>query len=174
MSDYPLKRLDELKEKRLNRLKNNREKSIEKRKNRLLSKSKKVLDWSRKSCEFCKIDFSPSKINERFCSINCLKNFFKVNFMNYAKVTSSFRGDDWEKKRLRCLDRDGFECVVCGESLGVDVHHIEPYRIFKDNELYNLVTLCSVHHPLEDIYFRKWHKPSSWLIKFQKGLKVSS
>lgn len=69
-------------------------------------------------------------------------------------------GVNWSKQRERCLERDDFECRVCGadrDELGRDlsVHHITPRSKFDGqpremNALENLVTLCpSCHHTYE-------------------------
>lgn len=54
----------------------------------------------------------------------------------------------WKAARAACLERDGFACVVCGETEGLQVDHI--IRISDDIslafELENLQTLCDPHH----------------------------
>jgi len=69
-------------------------------------------------------------------------------------------GSSWSEARWRALDRDGYECVVCGtdcEELGrnPDVHHFLPVRLFARSPshdrsdahyLGNLVTLCPACH----------------------------
>jgi len=74
------------------------------------------------------------------------------------------RGYTWPEQREKRLERDGYECVVCGmdnkehkEQYGQElhVHHIQKIRNFKTengidyveaNKLDNLVTLCHSHH----------------------------
>lgn len=73
-------------------------------------------------------------------------------------------GSQWHVKREECLERDNYECTICGISQskhieehgrGLHVHHIEPRKKFyKDeersmdeaNKMSNLVTLCAKHH----------------------------
>lgn len=73
-------------------------------------------------------------------------------------------GSQWHVKREKCLERDNYQCTICGMSQskhieetgrGLDVHHIEPRENFyKDeernideaNKMSNLVTLCREHH----------------------------
>lgn len=44
--------------------------------------------------------------------------------------------------------RDKHNCARCGSSNKLDVHHIIPYKISKDNSLNNLVVLCRLCHKL--------------------------
>lgn len=65
-------------------------------------------------------------------------------------------GDNWYWKRQEALDRDNGECVVCGKSDYVHVHHkiprrflfYHPFRTIEvdGNCLENLVVLCPKHH----------------------------
>lgn len=62
-------------------------------------------------------------------------------------------GENWEKQRIKVLNRDNYICQVCFE-FGNVVHHIIPRRKFKivehSNKLSNLITLCDKHHvPVE-------------------------
>ena len=64
----------------------------------------------------------------------------------------SYYGKSWPKQRPKVIDRDGGECVICGDSDDVHVHHIIPFRKFgienheQANQLDNLVCLCQSHH----------------------------
>ena len=61
-------------------------------------------------------------------------------------------GPSWDTQRQKALDRDGNQCLVCGRSDAVHVHHIRPFRTFglenheEANVLDNLVCLCPQHH----------------------------
>ena len=52
----------------------------------------------------------------------------------------------WKKTRSEVLKRDHYTCQNCGNKERLEVHHITPYRISKDNSLNNLVTLCKSCH----------------------------
>jgi HNH endonuclease len=67
---------------------------------------------------------------------------------------AGYRGPSWPTQRRAALERDRSECVVCGETADVTVHHVRPFRLFRDhesaNDLNNLVTLCRLHHSEAD------------------------
>lgn len=43
-------------------------------------------------------------------------------------------------------ERDKYICQYCGKMPALDIHHIIPFRINKDNSLLNLITLCRSCH----------------------------
>jgi len=63
-----------------------------------------------------------------------------------------YYGKSWKRQRRKARERDGDECVICGDGDQVDVHHIRPCREFgvenheRANRLDNLVCLCRKHH----------------------------
>lgn len=98
----------------------------------------------------------PSQINEKrnFCSEDCFHEYRSQN----SNSTNLYVGD-WYSKRKQALERDSFQCVVCGMGReehrdhfgrGLDVHHKTPVRDFDDpsdaHQLENLETLCRKHH----------------------------
>lgn len=85
---------------------------------------------------------------------------WKGGYGNYSRA--------WDSARKRALERDDYECQICGRSdkehqeafgKSLDIHHIRPARTFEDQEeahqLSNLVTLCrSCHAKWEGIPLR--------------------
>ena len=61
------------------------------------------------------------------------------------KVT---RGPRWKALRMQALERDGWQCVQCGERRRLEIDHIEPVRTRPDlaYSLANLQTLCGRCH----------------------------
>lgn len=68
-------------------------------------------------------------------------------------------GPNWDGKRQKVLERDGYECRSCGMPIddhveeygcGLDIHHIVPLREFDDrheaNRVDNLVAACKECH----------------------------
>lgn len=64
------------------------------------------------------------------------------------------RGSQWKSISVECISRAPF-CAKCGRSDGLQVHHIIPYRLTKDNAQDNLVPLCRAHHGQTERAFRK-------------------
>ena len=69
-------------------------------------------------------------------------------------------GSDWGEIRLDVLDRDEWQCRVCGvdaEDTKLDVHHITPARTFDEydrmNDQSNLITLCASCHGMLEGHF---------------------
>jgi len=73
-----------------------------------------------------------------------------------SKTRPCYRGDTWKKDRLEILERDQFVCRKCGKEVDLDVHHIIPYRISKDNRPENLISLCSSCHIKLDRKYMKY------------------
>ncbi|MFB6142535.1 MAG: HNH endonuclease [Halorientalis sp.] len=73
-------------------------------------------------------------------------------------------GKGWARVRRQALERDGYECAVCGKGRAdigrnPDVHHIVPVRVFEQAEEYdredahvlpNVVSLCVACHRKAD------------------------
>lgn len=61
------------------------------------------------------------------------------------RVTRSRR---WKALRMQALERDGWQCVQCGERRRLEVDHIEPVRDAPEKafDLRNLQCLCGRCH----------------------------
>lgn len=56
-------------------------------------------------------------------------------------------GVDWKRIRKQVLTRDNNQCQLCGKFEGrLEIHHITPFFISKDNSPENLITLCATCH----------------------------
>lgn len=71
-------------------------------------------------------------------------------------------GPGWKKAKRLTLRRDGHKCQICGVQKGLfylielDVHHIIPFRINRDNSLKNLITVCRFcHGKMESAFINK-------------------
>lgn len=95
-----------------------------------------------------------------YCSKECQldelhENICGENHWNWKGGWDDYFGENWFSQRSKALERDDYECQVCGigkDELGrkPSVHHIKPQRLFESkeesNNLSNLVTLCEKHH----------------------------
>lgn len=51
----------------------------------------------------------------------------------------------WKNKRQKVLERDNYTCLACGEREAEAVHH-KNYNYFKQEPLFNLVSVCNKCH----------------------------
>lgn len=136
--------------------------------------SKKV---SRK-CFGCGSDFEvyPSVLKSpgggTYCSRSCRdKNRTGKAHPQYLTGSASDkRGPNWQSQKRKALARDGRTCQACGTTESeiqtpLQVHHIEPFRKFKDfreaNVLTNLVTLCPKCHRRADAAIQRKERECS-------------
>lgn len=116
----------------------------------------------RKPVPNCDVCGKPvKKTGRRFCSPGCKVTWYRAeNVYNYLGEDSREFPHDltflafWEKRASLIRDRDKV-CRHCGKTPKVngralDVHHIIPYRISKDNSPENLVALCRSCHKRAD------------------------
>ena len=105
-------------------------------------------------CKFCGAAFSVlrSAISGRtnasgnFCSRRC----YHKHLCRTERVNG--RGSRWKAIRDEAIRRAPF-CAICGTLHRLDVHHITPYRLSRDNSQANLIPLCKRHHSVvEGIY----------------------
>ena len=75
------------------------------------------------------------------------------------KVT---RGPRWKALRLQALDRDGWQCVKCGDRRRLECDHIQPVRTHPELSfsLGNLQVLCCRCHT-KKTRIEVGHKPLS-------------
>ncbi len=103
---------------------------------------------SEKICENCKRVFT---VNSRrqfhkqtTCSRSCANSFFRAgeNHANWKPYTEAPRKPGYYRKL--CFSKYGKKCVVCDESIAIDVHHLDGNH--KNNAINNLIPLCANHH----------------------------
>lgn len=58
---------------------------------------------------------------------------------------------DWKARRQACLQRDKYNCQVCGSKENLSAHHIIPRAEGGGHEVDNLITLCGSCHDLVEI-----------------------
>jgi len=84
-----------------------------------------------KECRLCKSELDDGRRN--WCGPKCKRIAFTVK---YAL--------NWKQVRSKVLDRDNYECQICGSAEDLHVDHIIP--VSKNGPMYdeeNLQTLCS-------------------------------
>jgi len=68
---------------------------------------------------------------------------------------SRFNTLEWRGVTKKCRERDNYTCQKCNKKRSIEVHHIIPWRITKDDSLDNLVTLCKSCHLKIEIKLNK-------------------
>jgi len=95
-----------------------------------------------------------------FCNSTCQgawnsENATGKDANNWKGGYEEYYGSNWICQKRKALERDNYECRVCGkerDEIGKNpsVHHIKPIREFDEkenaNKLSNLVCLCRKHH----------------------------
>lgn len=81
-----------------------------------------------------------------FCSRPCYNNWM----CRTGRTTG--RGSRWLKARTEALRRNPF-CALCGRRRRLQVHHIIPFRLTRDNRQDNLVPVCGKHHKFVENIF---------------------
>lgn len=120
--------------------------------------------WSKieVECEWCEKTLlrSPSEIfSHIFCNAECFGEWQSVNKTGenshrWRGGGVRYYGNNWQRQRRLCLERDNRTCQDCGSTNNLHVHHIMPIRKFDipedANGLDNLITLC------QDCHLGKW------------------
>lgn len=74
------------------------------------------------------------------------RNIKKVKTLG-LKELRKFEKAKLESWRIACLERDGMQCVYCGATKYVHVHHIVPREIkVMKYDTENGICLCAKHH----------------------------
>lgn len=99
-----------------------------------------------KSCPVCTKSFVP-KWGSITCSYSCANTLFRTGESN----------GNWKESyyRTTCFLHHKKECVVCGETLIVEVHHLDEDKT--NNKPENLIPLCPTHH-------QYWHSKHKHLV----------
>lgn len=110
------------------------------------------------TCPNCEETFERwQSLDTEYCSLRCWGS-------DYGVETDNLYREGWNQKRRQALERDGFQCTVCGITaeehnkqfgFGLDVHHVVPVRLFAQwdkpledaHAVRNLETVCRTHHP---------------------------
>ena len=101
----------------------------------------------KRRCETCAHDFtvaqsvvaSTSNSSARFCSRPCYHAFLAST----PRVRG--RGSRWATIARTVRSETPF-CAMCGTTRSLQIHHITPFRLTRDNSPTNLVPLCVKHH----------------------------
>lgn len=151
---------------------------------RNLAKARSLI--GKKSCQYCEKTYTVSNImkhedscwrnpiNHKACIVcgNAIKNYKSSITCGYSCSNKHFRSGpnngNWNDDAFHttCFHFHKKECVVCGESNIVEVHHLDENH--NNNDPSNLIPLCPNHHqywhsrfkhlvePVINEYIKKW------------------
>lgn len=123
-----------------------------------------------RNCLYCgdKFTLMPSKSEKKYCSSECRYSHMVGinNPLFIVGISSEKRGPHWQSIKRNIKIRDNNTCQHCNitekdlpDGLFLHVHHVIPYRYFKDhkeaNVESNLITLCPACHRKADAEIRK-------------------
>lgn len=94
-------------------------------------------NYGKIECIFCGELFRKKTKGHVYCSRSCRGKHRTKN-----RVTHS----DWMIMKEYILERDNFECVICGKNTDLHIHHIVPIADGGTGLDYNLQTLCAECH----------------------------
>lgn len=109
-----------------------------------------------KECQHCGKPVSRKashfkKIKLTFCSRPCIAKWLSIN--QRGSASPLWKGGhfyqstaEWMDIRNHIRRRDKNKCVNCGSTKRLHVHHIVPFRIAKEHNESNLITLCQKCH----------------------------
>jgi 5-methylcytosine-specific restriction endonuclease McrA len=69
--------------------------------------------------------------------------------------------EEYDRLRMRVLERDRWKCQRCGSSVNLQVHHLQYRGRLGPDALENLISLCSDCHDDEHRNVGRMHKLTS-------------
>lgn len=112
---------------------------------------KEVRHCKQCSNEFVYSDKPNSNTAGNFCSLKCRDE-------SYLKP-DKFSRSGWNTARNKFLKAGNNFCFKCHTNENLEVHHLVPHHLTKDNSDKNLVTLCESCHKIADrITLKSWKK----------------
>lgn len=113
-----------------------------------------------KNITYCKVCLKPIKnfkTNKATCSRSCSNTYYRKGEGNGNWKSSAYRST--------CFLYHKKECVVCGESNIIEVHHYDGNK--NNNNPSNLIPLCPTHH-------QYWHSKYRQLIESIVNLYINN
>lgn len=161
--------------------------------NKCRGKHKSIMGRTKIPCAHCGqiTEFINAQIKLRggkYCSKKCLyasmsKDRTGKNNPNWTggHEPITWRGPNWNRQRRIVRQRDDYTCQKCKQrftkkSRKLHVHHIVPFRLFKDdyksaNQVGNLVCLCASCHSSVESKVRDYTKKNQVKSPYEPGIR---
>ena len=123
--------------------------------NKCHDKSRRIYEKEERRCGFCSkkfvyIERPNSNSAGKYCSLACRNNSYAKSAVPYGHKGYRPR---WFSARKKFIEAGNDFCASCGNRDGrLEVHHVIPYRICKNNDAMNLITLCHPCHAKYEKY----------------------
>lgn len=89
---------------------------------------------------------------------------------NYDKYLEYLNSRTWARIRDKALERDRFECSLCGCPHNLEVHHLKYPDVLGTEPISDLMTLCrDCHKKLED--YKKGHTAERKMVVWHPPVK---
>lgn len=125
--------------------------------------SQREKELAPKLCSICGSEFLPKSSRTVYCSRACANKAHSRRMRgagNSHYKTGTSYADWFRKMRPIILERDRHECVACGKTEKLIVHHVD--HVPSHNEAHNLITLCATCHA---VHHKSKVSPFPWLKK---------
>lgn len=76
-----------------------------------------------------------------------LRIFHKTKSLYKEQYGLYLQSDEWRDKRGAILERDNYQCRICGDTNNLEVHHLTYDRVYNESD-YDLVTVCADCHEI--------------------------
>jgi len=107
-----------------------------------------------KICPICQKVFLPSLKRIKFCSYNCYWKSKKGKIVNQMFGINNPKWNPNKQSRTypsqylkeKVKTRDNYKCYICGSKENLCIHHLKPFKIIRQHNIENLITLCHDCH----------------------------
>lgn len=106
-------------------------------------------------CIKCGNDIPTTSKSNKYCSYRCSVLYLKSQYKKRNKEKVNEYNRKYRKLGYHCktgtkivksLKEIRGECLKCGSTENLEVHHVKPLILGGDNKMGNVIVLCKKHH----------------------------